>query len=160
MRVSGPLPSLVLSVLLIGSAGLPGFSANAPVQPALRLMALTELKAGSLGHYTAQATINKTDIDVMVDTGASVVALSYEDAQRVGLRPNTLDYTVPVSTANGIVKAARATLDRVEIDTVHVDNVDALVLPAGALNGTLLGMSFLSKLSSFKSENGVLTLKN
>jgi aspartyl protease family protein len=43
---------------------------------------------------------------------------------------------------------------------VHVDDVDALVAPEGAMTGTLLGMSFLSRLSSFKSENGVLTLKN
>ena len=113
-----------------------------------------------MGHYTARATINKSDIDVIFDTGASVVALSYEDAQKDGLRPNTLDFKVPVSTANGVVMAARVILDRVGIDTVHVDNVDALVLPKGALHGTLLGMSFMSKLSSFKSENGILTLKN
>jgi aspartyl protease family protein len=160
MRFAGPLPSLLLSLLFIGSAGLPGFSENAPSKTQYRLMALTELKAGTMGHYSARATINKANIDVMVDTGASVVALSYEDAQNAGLRPNTLDFTVSVSTANGSVKAARVTLDRVEIDTVRVDDVDALVLPQGALDGTLLGMSFLSKLSSFKSENGVLTLKN
>ena len=160
MRLAGSLPSLLLSLLFTSSAGLPGFTENAPTQPHYMLMALTELKAGSMGHYSARATINKADIDVMVDTGASVVALSYEDAQNAGLRPNTLDFTVPVSTANGSVKAARVKLDRVEIDTVRVDDVDALVLPQGALNGTLLGMSFLSKLSSFKSENGILTLKN
>ena len=162
MRRSGPLPSLFLSLILIGSAGLPGLQpiATAAQKPMLQLMAMTELQSGARGHYTARATINKSDIDVMVDTGASVVALSYEDAQRAGLRPNTLTFDVSVSTANGAVKAARAKLDRVEIDTVHVDNVDALVLPEGALKGTLLGMSFLSKLSSFKSENGVLTLKN
>ena len=162
MRRSGPLPSLFLSLILIGSAGRPGLQpmAVAAQKPVLQLMAMTELQSGAMGHYTARATINKSDIDVMVDTGASVVALSYEDAQRAGLRPNTLTFDVSVSTANGAVKAARAKLDRVEIDTVHVDNVDALVLPEGALKGTLLGMSFLSKLSSFKSENGVLTLKN
>jgi aspartyl protease family protein len=160
MRIAGPLPSLLLSLLFIGSAGLPGFSETVPSQPQFKLMALTELKAGAMGHYSVRATINKADIDVMVDTGASVVALSYEDAQSAGLRPNNLDFTVPVSTANGSVKAARVKLDRVEIDTVRVDDVDALVLPQGALNGTLLGMSFLSKLSSFKSENGILTLKN
>jgi aspartyl protease family protein len=88
------------------------------------------------------------------------VALSYEDAENAGLRPRNLDFNVPVSTANGAVKAARVTLDRVEIDRVRVEDVDALVLPKGALHGTLLGMSFLSRLSSFKSENGVLTLKN
>lgn len=159
MRRSGVWPSFGLAVLLMASAGLPGLY-PAIAEPTLQLMALTELKAGNGGHYFVRATINKTDIEVMVDTGASVVALSYEDAQAAGLRPNTLDFKIPVATANGSVNAARAKLDRVEIDSVRVDDVDALVLPAGALHGTLLGMSFLSKLSSFKSENGVLTLKN
>jgi aspartyl protease family protein len=160
MRGSSSFSSVVLSLLLIGSAGLPGLNSQVDQKPQISIMALTELKAGVMGHYTAHAFINKTNIDVMVDTGASVVALSYEDADRAGLRPNTLDFKIPVSTANGTVNAARVKLDRVEIDTVHVDNVDALVLPEGALNGTLLGMSFLAKLSSFTSENGVLTLKN
>ena len=159
MRYSGPLPSLALAVMLMGSSGLPAFR-DFETRPQLRLMAMTELMAGDMGHYFVKATIKKSDIQVMVDTGASVVALSYEDAQSAGLRPGTLTFDVPVSTANGSVKAARAKLDRVEIESVRVDDVDALVLPTGALNGTLLGMSFLSKLSSFKSENGVLTLKN
>ena len=159
MRRSGPLPSLFLSLLFISSAGLPGVKADALQNP-IQLMAITELNAGSNGHYVVTAHINKTDITVLVDTGATVVALSYQDAQQAGLRPNTLDFNVPVSTANGVSNAARVKLDRVEIDTVHVDNVDALVMPDGAMTGTLLGMSFLSKLSSFKSENGVLTLKN
>lgn len=157
---SGPMPSVVLAVLLTVGAGLPGFEAKQSTVPPIQLMAMTELKSGDMGHYRVTARINHSEIDVMVDTGASVVALSYEDAQKAGLHPNTLDYNIPVSTANGVVNAARAILDKVEIDTVRVENVDAMVLPEGALNGTLLGMSFLSKLDSFKSEGGVLTLKN
>jgi aspartyl protease family protein len=159
MSRSGPLPSVFLALLLTLGAGLPGWE-PLPAQQPMQLMAMTELKAGPQGHYIVSASINSTNIDVMVDTGATVVALSYEDAQKAGLRPNTLEFKFPVSTANGAVNAARVKLNRIEIDTVRVDNVDALVLPQGALNGTLLGMSFLSKLNSFKSEGGVLTLKN
>ena len=157
---SGPMASLILALLLTAGAGLPGMDGIPQFPQTLQLMAMTELKAGGMGHYSTKATINHSDINVMVDTGASVVALSYEDAQTAGLRPNTLDFNVPIATANGIVKAARVKLDRVEIDTVRVENVDAMVLPKGALKGTLLGMSFLSKLDSFKSEDGILTLKN
>jgi aspartyl protease family protein len=157
MVCSGPMPSVVLALLLTLGAGLPGLEVS---QPAVQLMAMTELRSGDMGHYRVHARINKSDIEVMVDTGASVVALSYEDAQRANLHPNTLDFNIPVSTANGTVNAARVKLDRIEIDTVRVENVDAMVLPQGALNGTLLGMSFLSKLDSFKSEDGILTLKN
>jgi aspartyl protease family protein len=124
------------------------------------LLSATELKADGSGHYFAKADINGTTIPVMVDTGASGVALSYEDADKVGLRPHGLDYDTPVNTANGIVKAARVKLRRVEVDNVRVRDVDGLVLPEGALRGSLLGMSFLSRLSSFRIENGVLYLKD
>ena len=159
MRQSTSLPSVVLALLLTASAGFPSlFPAQKP--QSIQLMSMTELKAGDGGHYSVRASINNTYIDVLVDTGASVVALSYEDAEKAGLHPAMLDFKIPVSTANGQVNAARTKLDRVEIDNVRVDNVDAMVLPQGALKGTLLGMSFLSKLSSFKSEDGILTLKN
>lgn len=122
--------------------------------------AVTELQANANGHYVTSASINGNDIRVMVDTGATAVALSYEDAAAAGLRPGSLDYDVPVSTANGIAQAARVRLDRVAIDGIEIDDVDALVLPEGALSGTLLGMSFLGRLSSFRIEDGVLVLKD
>lgn len=122
--------------------------------------AVTELKANSGGHFIATAEINGQDIAVLVDTGATAVALSYEDAFNAGLRPNSLDYNVPVSTANGVTHGARVTLEDVAIDGIEISDVEALVLPEGALSGTLLGMSFLSRLSSFKVEDGVLILRD
>jgi aspartyl protease family protein len=95
-----------------------------------------------------------------VDTGASAVALSYEDASRIGLKPRNLKYDVKVSTANGEGRAARVMLREVEIGSVRVQNVEGLVLQEGALRGTLLGMSFLGRLRSFKIEDGKLILKN
>ena len=76
------------------------------------------------------------------------------------MRPFALDYDVPVATANGIAQAARVTLRRVEVDNVMVRDVDGLVLPQGAMHGTLLGMSYLGKLRSFKVEDGVLSLED
>ena len=122
--------------------------------------AVTELKASQGGHYIVSADINGTSVTVLVDTGATQVALSYEDAANIGLRPGSLDYNVPVSTANGIAQAARVKIDQISIDGIEVEDVDGLVLPEGALRGTLLGMSFLSRLDSFKIEDGVLILKN
>jgi aspartyl protease family protein len=126
----------------------------------LQLNAATALKAGQNGHFIVKAEINGRNVRVMVDTGASAVALSYEDAQDVGLRPGSLDYNVPVSTANGVVKAAGVNLDKVEIDGVRVTDVQGLVMPKGIMRGSLLGMSYLAKLKSFKVEDGVLYLKN
>jgi len=160
MRSPTSYPSLLLAIALTVGAGLPGLRPPAPAPSQMQLNTMTEIKGGTNGHYVVDADINNQRIRVLVDTGASAVALSYEDAELVGLHPNLLEFNVPVSTANGVEKAARAKLSRVEIDGVKVEDVDALVAPRGALSGTLLGMSFLSRLSSFQSENGVLTLKN
>jgi aspartyl protease family protein len=135
--------------------GLPGAST-----PPLQLMAVTELKANGGGHFIASADINGHSVRVLVDTGATAVALSYEDAKSVGLRPGSLDYDVPVATANGVAQAARVKIDQIAIDGIEVEDVDGLVLPEGALRGTLLGMSFLSRLDSFRIEDGILYLKD
>jgi aspartyl protease family protein len=150
-----PLLAGLLAAVLSGSHVMAG---QRP--PGIVLMSVTELKANKAGHFITQATINGNDVTVLVDTGATAVALSWEDADNVGLRPSTLDFNVPVSTANGVAQAARVAIDRIEIDGVKVDNVDGLVLPQGALRGTLLGMSFLGRLRSFKVEDGVLVLRD
>jgi aspartyl protease family protein len=157
MRRSGPVTSIGLAILFMASGGL--HSHELPRKP-VNLLSMTELKAGEGGHYIVTASINGNDIRVIVDTGASAVALSYQDAERAGLHPRNLTYDVPVQTANGVGMAARVTLREVEIDTVRVDDVQGMVLQDGALNGTLLGMSFLGKLRSFQVENGRLILKN
>jgi aspartyl protease family protein len=156
-----PISSFVLAISLIAGAGLPGFTPLAqPIAEPLQLFAVTELNAGSNGHFQTSASINNRNIEVLVDTGASAVALSHEDASRIGLKPRNLTYDVRVSTANGEGKAARVMLREVEIGNVRVQNVEGLVLQEGALRGTLLGMSFLSRLRSFKVEDGKLILKN
>ncbi len=161
MRISAPLPSILLAVLLTAGAGLPGFKPLLqPVEQPIRLHAIMELEAGSGGHFITSADINNRAVEVLVDTGASAVALSQEDAKRIGLKPHNLTYDVPVSTANGMGKAARVMLREVQIGSVRVHNVEGLVLQEGALRGTLLGMSFLSRLRSFSVENGKLVLKN
>jgi aspartyl protease family protein len=158
--------ALPIIAVLTAAAGLEAFSVQPAVQglrPTLdmpQLLSATELKADRNGHYVTEADINGSTIAVMVDTGATGVALSYEDAEKVGLRPRGLDFDIPINTANGVVKAARVTLRRVEVDNVRVRDVDGLVLPEGAMRGSLLGMSFLGRLSSFKIENGVLYLRD
>jgi aspartyl protease family protein len=108
-----------------------------------------EIQADEQGHFVTTADIQHSAIRVLIDTGASVVALSYEDAEEAGLKPRNLSFDIPIATANGTVKAAHVVLDRVEIGTVRVRGVEGVVLPRGAYSGTLLGMSFLNKLSSF-----------
>jgi len=120
---------------------------------------MVEIRAGNHGHYVTTATIEHMPVSVLVDTGASKVALSYEDADRVGLNPFVLRFDQPVATANGIVHAALITLQRVEIENLVVYDVEGLVLPQGAMRGTLLGMSFLNRLSGFRISEGTLYLE-
>ncbi len=121
--------------------------------------AWTEIRSNRRGHFIVRAEINNTPVVALIDTGASAVALSAEDAERIGLRAFALNYSVPVHTANGVVKAAPVVLRRIEIDNVLVRDVKAWVMPKGAMRGTLLGMSFLSRLSGFSVDGGKLTLK-
>jgi aspartyl protease family protein len=117
-----------------------------------------QLKAATDGHYYAEAEVNGRALDVMVDTGASMVALTYEDAEQAGLRLRPSDFTSRVNTANGVAAVAPVVLDRVSIGRITVRNVRAAVCERGRLGKTLLGMSFLSRLERVDISQGRLTL--
>jgi aspartyl protease family protein len=111
------------------------------------------------GHFLTEGRIDGQRIGFMVDTGASVVALNETSAARFGLRPSRGDYNATVTTANGIIKAARTRLAMVDIGGLVVRDVDAMVLPDAALSENLLGLSFLSKLKRFEYANGKMVLE-
>jgi aspartyl protease family protein len=116
-----------------------------------------ELTAGGHNHFFADAELNGRSVHVMVDTGASMVALTYDDARRAGIYPRDSDFTGRSSTANGIARFAPVDIDRVSIGGIEVRNVRAAVMEEGKLETSLLGMSYLGKLSvSMKSGKLVL----
>ncbi len=117
------------------------------------------LKAGANGHFETAVTINGRRIDVLVDTGATLVALTYEDAEASGIFPRDSDFKYKVNTANGVARVAAVTLDQVSIDDITIRNVNGFVAERGKLATTLLGMSFLSKLSRAEMSRGTLTLQ-
>jgi aspartyl protease family protein len=119
----------------------------------------TELRVGANGHFFSDADVNGRRINVLIDTGASMVALTYADARTIGLSPRASDFTHQVSTANGIAKVAPVTLDRVQIGDVMLRNVTAAVVEEGKLQTTLLGNSFLSKLSRYEMRSGRLIME-
>ena len=98
-------------------------------------------------------------VDFMVDTGASVIALTEREAARLGIRPSRDGFTAQVRTANGTVKAAPVMLNNVDIDGLVVRNVQALVVPGSGLSENLLGLSYLTKLKRFEYANGKLVLE-
>jgi aspartyl protease family protein len=106
-------------------------------------------RSGIDGHFQVSTSINGTGIRTIFDTGASAVVLTAADAGRVGIDTSALTYDMPVSTANGIGRASVVTLDTVEVGGIVRHNVRAFVAERGALDTSLLGMSFLGTLSSY-----------
>ena len=111
------------------------------------------------GHFLVDARVDGRLINFMLDTGASVIALTVSDAARLGIHPAPRDFTVEVRTANGSVRAAPARLDKVEVGDLIVRDVAAVILPDGALSDNLLGLSFLSRLRRFEYSDGRLVLE-
>ncbi len=118
-----------------------------------------ELKAGAHGHFYSRVHVNGRAVQAMVDTGASIVALTFEDARNAGIHVRDGDYTHRVSTANGVARVAIVTLDSVAIQDIVVRNVRAAVAEPGKLTTTLLGMSFLGQLRRAQMSRGVLLLE-
>jgi aspartyl protease family protein len=116
------------------------------------------LKADPRGHFIFDAAVNDRQATFMADTGATLVVLTYEDAARLGLSPQSLDFTGIAQTANGVSRVAPVTLDRVRIDDIVVRNVPGAVAERGALDTNLLGMSFLGRLKSFQMQGRELVL--
>lgn len=117
------------------------------------------LPAGAYGHFQTEAEINGRTIGVMVDTGASLVALTYDDARRAGIYVNPADFTGIAQTANGTARVAPVTISRIEIGDITVRNVAGVVSERGKSDRTLLGMSFLGRLSRVEMRSGTLVLQ-
>ena len=112
------------------------------------------------GHFETPVTVNGATVQMLVDTGASRVALSYEDAETLGLNPASLAFTQTVSTANGEARAASVTLAEVSIGPIVRQNIKAMVTEEGKLDQSLLGMSFLSTLDFLQMQTDELRLRD
>jgi aspartyl protease family protein len=142
-----------------------GASALLAARPATTAAAVSSnsrsvvIAPGRNGHFEVEGRVDGRRLDFMVDTGASVIALTERDAASLGIHPAERDYVAAVKTANGMVRAAPVELDMVEIDDLTVRNVAAIVLPEGALSDNLLGLSFLQRLRRFEYADGRLILE-
>lgn len=116
------------------------------------------IKMDQRGHFVTTARMNGRQIEVLVDTGATSVAINKTIARRLGINLKASDFKYTVNTANGKTKAASALIERISIGRVEVRNVQAAVLDDRALSGTLLGMSFLGQLDGFEVRNRELIL--
>lgn len=131
---------------------------NLPSQEIAPTGSAAQITKSADGHYWAQANVNGRWVRFLVDTGASAVALTGDDARRLGIDVDALSYERPVITANGEAKAALVTLDHIAVAGARVDEVQALVVREG-LQTSLLGMSFLGRLSRFEATKTALILR-
>ena len=119
---------------------------------------LATFRRGIGGHFEINATVNGHTTPMIFDTGASAVVLTVADAEAAGISTKKLNYTIPVSTANGTGRAARVRLDRIEVGGIVREGVVAFVTEENALEQSLLGMTFLETLSRYSVTQNSLEL--
>lgn len=138
-------------------ASAPELRAAVAITPEAMGQSASIAKSGD-GHYWAEAEVNGTRVRFLVDTGASTVALTLEDAKRLGLDTDRLAYDRNVFTASGQARAAAVTLGEISIAGARMTEVEALVIENG-LESSLLGMSYLGRLASFEATRTALILR-
>ena len=116
------------------------------------------IHAGPQGHFMVDAVVNGEPVEFMVDTGASHVVLTLEDARKLGFSASNLDFTHQFESANGVVRAAPVALREFRVGQFQLYDLEAFV-NGGPLPISLLGMSFLERLSGYGVARGRLVLR-
>ena len=159
-------PSLVESVLGKGTdAAGPSVTPQTPIET-IQTQTTRPIQSASVvsipksrdGHFWTEALVNRGYINFLVDTGASVIALTPADAEIAGIKLHELKYTHTVSTAGGEIPAAYITLDNVSVGHIALRNIRAVVIKDG-LAHSLLGMSYLGELQKVEANPDSLTLR-
>jgi aspartyl protease family protein len=114
--------------------------------------------AGPGGHFFVKADIDGNEVGFLVDTGASMVALSSTDAEQMGYSLSQLEFTGRANTANGIARFAPIMLSQIAIGDIVVNDVQAVIME-GPMSKSLLGMTFLRKLEGFEIKNDQLIMR-
>ena len=115
------------------------------------------LRANANGHFIVTAEVNGTPIRFVVDTGATDIMISANDAERAGFRPHHLNFTKKYQSANGIVRGAPVRLRSLRLGQIEMYDVEASVNEVD-IGISLLGMGFLSRLEGYQVKNGKLVM--
>jgi aspartyl protease family protein len=112
------------------------------------------------GHFEARITVNGAAIRTVVDTGATSTVLTAEDALAAGFNPAALNFTIPVSTANGMARAAAVRTEKVAIGGIVRKDMPVMIAAPGTLGQSLLGMNFIGSLSGFDVRGDRMVLRD
>jgi aspartyl protease family protein len=127
--------------------------------PGPRILSTLAVAADYRGHYIVHPTVENYRVKMMVDTGASIVALTAADARALGIKRDASSRRMMLGTANGTVVGFQTTLREIRLGDIVVRNVEAVILPEGALSISLLGNSFLGKLKGYEVQTGRMVLR-
>ena len=117
----------------------------------------TRVEIAPDGHFWIRADVNGHTAPFLVDTGATLTAVSVPVARTAGLEPRQGGVPVRISTANGTVSAELTTIDDLRFGNVKAGGLDAVIAPnIGETN--VIGMNFLSRLKSWRVEGNTLIL--
>lgn len=168
------LPDIFRSALiwLVVMAGLVGvYAYRTPLESAGREMLSVLLPGRAItdgdrvvvrraygGQFVVRGNVDGAPIDFLFDTGASLVVLSAADAVRAGYDPATLDYRVPVMTAGGMTEVAPIRIGEIAVGGINMPRVRAAVARPGDLDTSLLGMTFLNRLTAYEVRRDRLVL--
>ena len=141
----------------VTDAAAPPAMAYRPGEPMLRPGQATELHRSPNGHFTASASVNGQPVDMLVDTGASAVALTIDDARRLGLAVDPATFRVVGTGASGPVRGTAGTLADVAVGDRHVAQMQAVVVEG--LDRSLLGQSYLRRLEQVEISGDTMTLR-
>lgn len=117
-----------------------------------------QVRKAADGHFWARGESHGEEARFLVDTGATTVALTLDDAKRFGLDVTRLSFRQTIATAAGQARAAPVTLDYLAVGPARVERVEALVIEQG-LPSSLLGMSYLGRLKGFEADQHALILR-
>lgn len=109
------------------------------------------------GHFIIDGAVNGAPVRFLLDTGASFVSLTPEDARAAGIARGDLDFSDRAQTANGVARVAKVKLRDVRLDQLDIEDVQAVVMETG-MPVSLLGMSFLRRLDGYEIRDGQLVI--
>lgn len=159
----GPVNRVLVSMLrgesITSETYDPATRAAARNQPDTSIGSLVRIPISADRHFRVRSKVSGISIPMLVDTGASTVVLTYDDALRiVGPKLNEMDFRIPVQTANGTALAAQFVAAEIRIGDIAIKGIIVMIAQPGALGTSLLGMNFLDKLTRFSVERGELVL--
>ena len=150
----------LLVLTLVAGAGVGFFWPTHGPQPAAAAASAIEvtLARSSDHHFYANANVNGHDVRFLVDTGASEIALTEDDARKVGIKFDPAKYGLLGEGASGYVRGQYVTLDNIQLDALHQDGAKAVVVEGA--NVSLLGQPFLENIDEIVIRKGEMVLRD